>query len=175
MRLRLGREYQEQYGGKFFAIQSKHDEAFQVLRHSIELRKAAYAYSRKWTQKARQGASVPNSLNPFTIVELRMGAYGIRPIRAFGRHQNQNFPVLIGYFSYFGILLGLVGSYALRIIVACIAPLSSAMKRWGQRWGTFFGIKAMVSSALGDDLAFERIVSVVRRCPDNINYLGQRA
>ena len=158
--VRLRPEYNERYGGKFFAIQSKHDEAFQALRHSIELRNSAYAYSRKWTQNARQAAPVPSSLNPFTVVELRMGAYGIEPIRTRGPHQNPSLRYRIGYFSYSSILLGVVGRYAVRIIVASIAPLSSAMKRWAQRWGTFFGIRAMASSALGDDLAFERIVSV---------------
>jgi pimeloyl-ACP methyl ester carboxylesterase len=157
---KLRKEYSEYYGGTFFSIQSKHDEAFQVLRHSVELRNSAFTYSRKWTQKSRSGASPPNSLSPFTMMELRMGRYDVESIATSRREQDHGFRMKIGYFSWIALLMSVIGLYGLRLLVVSVSPLFSMMKRWGQRWGTYFGIKSMVSTALGDDLAFEKIVSV---------------
>jgi len=50
--------------------------------------------------------------------------------------------------------------HVMQSLVSVFAPIVSIMKRLGQRWGTLFGIKAMASTALGDDLGFERILSV---------------
>ena len=57
-------------------------------------------------------------------------------------------------------MLGIVASSLAQLLLSICAPLISVAKRWGQRWGIYFGIKAIVSTALGDDLAFERVLSV---------------
>jgi hypothetical protein len=66
----------------------------------------------------------------------------------------------LGFFAWAAIWFSTIGLYAAQCFVVVLSPFLSLMKRMGQRWGTYFGIKSMVSNALGDDLAFERVMKV---------------
>jgi hypothetical protein len=157
------------YGGTFFVIQSKYDEAYQLLSKAIHLRDSAYAYSRKLGQKSLSGAPLPpKTLRPLTLLKLRLGRFGILNIRtipargsAYGLPKEGPFePIYIGQFSTLRLAPGIVTRYLTALLFSICVPFISVARRWGQRWGIYFGIKAIVSAALGDDLAFERVLSV---------------
>lgn len=189
--------------GRFYVIQSRHDEAYQLLSRAVHLRSSAYAYSRKLRPRSASGfPGPPRSLSPLTVLKLRFGRFGLVSIRSlklrYGRdpglvsflargHVNDGPPspskvprvesyvshiphpqkgplmkIAIGRLDTLRLAPGLAASYVTQFLLSICAPFISVARRWGQRWGTYFGIKAMVSTALGDDLAFERVLSVGR-------------
>jgi hypothetical protein len=146
--------------GKFFVIHSKHDEAYHLLSKAIHFRSSAYAYSQRLgpprsgrfgVMTRRSGISAPpRSLSTFTLLKLRQGRFGVMTRRSKALAFTQSFlPRLAVLYLKYGVLLIYI-------------PFISLAKRWGQRWGIYFGIKALVSAALGDDLGFEQVLSVKR-------------
>jgi hypothetical protein len=188
------------HGERLFVIQSKYDEAYQLLSKAVHLRNSAYAYSRKLAQKSTSGTPLPpTSLSPLTLLKLRLGRFGIVTIRAkvdsvqqrakmaslleeglvkmpgtkvrasrqeegqivVSTHgQGPPMKFYIGRLDTLRLAPGIAARFLMQFLLSICAPFISLARRWGQRWGTYFGIKAMMSTALGDDLAFERVLSV---------------
>jgi hypothetical protein len=158
--------------GKFFVIHSKHDEAYQLLSKAIHFRDSAYAYS--------QRLGPPRSLSPLTLLKLRLGRFGVMTMRSGVSAPPRSLSPLtllklrqgrFGVMTMRSKTLAITQRYLPRLVVrhltqgllfAIFGPFSSLAKRGGQRWGIYFGIKAIVSAALGDDLAFEQVLSVKR-------------
>src|SRR6266851_4156965 len=152
----------EYYRKNFFVIASKYDEAYRLLRHAVQFRDSARFYSRKWSENSRSGEPLARSLRPSTMLGLLYGRYRLVKIGPnfefalkLGQRINQ-----IGYIGRLRLALNMLAVHGIQSLVSVIAPVVSITKRWGQRWGTYFGIRAMASTALGDDLGFERILSV---------------
>ncbi|MCP1805984.1 esterase/lipase family protein [Bradyrhizobium japonicum] len=168
-RLQIVRSLQE---NRFYVIQSQHDEAYQLLSRAIHLRSSAYACSRKLRPRRVSGFPLPpRSLSPLTLLKMRYGRFGIVNIRNVPRSEDlivdapQKGPFIqlaIGRRDALRLAPGLAVHYVKEFLLSICAPLISVARRFGQRWGIYFGIKAMMSTALGDDLAFERILSVDR-------------
>jgi hypothetical protein len=57
----------------------------------------------------------------------------------------------------------IVFSYTLNFLHLAGLPLVSQMNALMLRWGMYFGIGSLMSNVLGDDLAFEKILSVSER------------
>jgi pimeloyl-ACP methyl ester carboxylesterase len=153
-RVRQSEDYASEFGGAYFVIRSKHDEAFHLLRHALHLRESADNYSRRLSDAARS-RQFAISLNPLTLIELRLGRFNIRGIRT-AALPRKGHTIVIGYFSVLRMIQEILPKYFLGFFLSIIAPFKSILKQLGQQWGVYFGIKAIMSTALGDDLAFER-------------------
>jgi hypothetical protein len=153
--------------GRFVVIQSRHDEAFHLLSRAVQLRSLAFTYSRLRPRVTTGIPQPPTSLSPLTLLKLRFNRFGVTNIRAdLSVGLELGGRLYIGRLGILRLLPSLAAQYVILLLILTCTPFISVTRRWAQRWGTYFGIKAIVSTALGDDLAFERVLSVNKRTDD---------
>lgn len=76
------------------------------------------------------------------------------------RRQGPPVRLHMGQLDTLRLVPGIATRYMTQFLLSIFAPFISGARRFGQRWGIYFGVRALMSTALGDDLAFEKVLSV---------------
>ena len=146
-------------------IRSRYDEAYVLLKQALEIRAKAYELSLQLSSSKRDPSSISPSamLSPYVMHRMRRGRFNATGIRghAFSQSRSGTRPrIFYGYFTVLGMLPGFMLSVFGSGFLEILSPFASRIKSYLQRWGVYFGMRSLASNALGDDLAFEGILSV---------------
>ena len=147
------------YRGRCYMLSSKYDEAINLLKEAFDLKKQAASIAKSLS---KIGSFKHTIMSPHLAYELQLGKLAI--INVF-LHKNIdeksiNTPKLIGHRNWISLIVILFFSYILNVILYPFIVTAKLLKKWSRRWAIYFGIRAIVSTAIGDDLPFEGIKNV---------------